>query len=210
MLRLPNRVPELLLNRNKICCYLRLKVPSAITFPKEAKKEHVEGEVSFSAVVQADGTLNEISDLTGPELLVKATLESLPKWRFNPATRNSQPIAARLRFAIRYERGNVQMHETPLDPANYTQTRIRVSQAILQSLRTKSVIPQSPGARGTVVMEVIVGTDGRVRHVKVLQGSPSINSAAEDAVRQWQYKPYLINGVPLGVESQVTINFNPY
>jgi TonB family protein len=187
-----------------------MKAPSEMKFPKGARKDHVEGEVSFKGTVLPDGTMDEIAEMAGAPVLVSATREMLETWRFNPATRNGQPIAARLLFTVRYEHNNVQWRQTPIDPANYTQMRIRVSQAVLQAIRIKETPPRSPGVRGTVVMTVIVGTDGRVQGLKILQGNPLINPAAEDAVRQWQYRPYLINGVPVEVESQITINFNPY
>jgi protein TonB len=43
--------------------------------------------------------------------------------------------------------------------------------------------------------------------VKVLSGDPQLSHAAVDAVKQWKYKPYLLNGEPVEIQTQVTVNF---
>jgi protein TonB len=70
--------------------------------------------------------------------------------------------------------------------------------------------PEAGRARieGTVVLLAVIGKDGTVRDVRVESGSPLLAQAAMDAVKQWRYRPYLLNGEPVEVDSQVTINFN--
>jgi periplasmic protein TonB len=60
---------------------------------------------------------------------------------------------------------------------------------------------------GAVVLRAIVGKDGEVRDLRVVSGSPLLVEAALDAVRQWQFKPYVLNGSPIEIETQVTVNF---
>jgi len=60
---------------------------------------------------------------------------------------------------------------------------------------------------GAVVLRAIVGKDGTVQDLRVVSGSPLLASSALEAVRQWQFKPYLLNGAPIEVETQVTVNF---
>ena len=45
------------------------------------------------------------------------------------------------------------------------------------------------------------------RHIKVLSGDGQLAKAATDAVKQWKYKPYLLNGEPVEIQTQITINF---
>jgi protein TonB len=52
-----------------------------------------------------------------------------------------------------------------------------------------------------------VSKDGRITNIKVLSGDAMLTNAATDAVRQWQYRPYLLNGQPLEVETQITVSF---
>src|SRR5713226_2922519 len=69
--------------------------------------------------------------------------------------------------------------------------------------------PEAQAARvqGTVILEAIIGTDGHIRDVKVLQSIPLLDQAAIDAVTQWVYSPALMNGQPVAVTITVTVNF---
>jgi protein TonB len=58
-----------------------------------------------------------------------------------------------------------------------------------------------------VILRVIIGTDGAVRDVKVVSGHPLLRQGALDAVRQWRYKPTMLNGAPVEVETDVDVNF---
>jgi protein TonB len=57
-------------------------------------------------------------------------------------------------------------------------------------------------------LQARIGKDGRVHDVKVVSGHPFLATAAVDALRQWQYDPYKLNGQPVDLQTQVTINFN--
>ena len=68
---------------------------------------------------------------------------------------------------------------------------------------------RASGQRGSVVLQVVIGRDGGVQDVKFLQGSLMFARAAIDAVRQWRFKPYLMNGRAVSVQSVITLNFKP-
>jgi len=53
----------------------------------------------------------------------------------------------------------------------------------------------------------VIGKDGSVQDVRVESGLPVLAQAAIEAVKQWRYKPYLLNGEPVEVDSRITINF---
>jgi protein TonB len=61
--------------------------------------------------------------------------------------------------------------------------------------------------QGTVVLECIIATDGRVKDVTVVQGIPLLDQAAVDAVKQWRYTPTLLDGSPVEVVMSVTVHF---
>jgi protein TonB len=63
--------------------------------------------------------------------------------------------------------------------------------------------------RGSVVLEILIGRDGTVQDAKFLQGSLVFARTAIDAVKQWRFKPYLLNGHAVAVQSTVTLNFKP-
>lgn len=90
---------------------------------------------------------------------------------------------------------------------------IRQSETAQEGLLINRVQPQYPEiartARisGTVELRAIVGRDGRVRSVEVLSGSPLLAPAAEAAVRQWRYRPTLLDGEAVEVETRITVRF---
>jgi periplasmic protein TonB len=56
-------------------------------------------------------------------------------------------------------------------------------------------------------LQVKIDKQGDVYDVKLISGHPQLAPAAIDAVKQWKYKPYLLNGYPVDVETQITVNF---
>ncbi len=68
---------------------------------------------------------------------------------------------------------------------------------------------KASGQRGIVVLQVSVGRDGTVQDAKFLQGSFIFARAAIDAVKQWHFKPYSMNGRAVSVQSVITLNFKP-
>ena len=68
-------------------------------------------------------------------------------------------------------------------------------------------IAQSARVSGVVIVEAAIGTAGNVTDVKVLRSIPLLDNAAIEAVRQWQYEPTLLNGVPTPVIMTVTVTF---
>ncbi len=65
------------------------------------------------------------------------------------------------------------------------------------------------GKQGTVILQVLIGRDGTVQDAKFLQGSLAFARAAIDGVKQWKFKPYLVNGRPVSVATNLTIHFAP-
>jgi protein TonB len=61
---------------------------------------------------------------------------------------------------------------------------------------------------GEVVLQAIIGKDGTIQNLHVLSGHPMLVQIAMDAVRQWRYKPYLLNGEPVEVDTQIKVNFS--
>jgi protein TonB len=68
-------------------------------------------------------------------------------------------------------------------------------------------IAKAAHAQGVVILDCIIGLDGRVTNVQVLQGHPLLERAAVDAVRQWLYRPSRLNGQPVAVIMTVTVKF---
>jgi TonB family protein len=68
-------------------------------------------------------------------------------------------------------------------------------------------IAKAARVQGTVVLQALLGKDGRVEELHVISGPPMLQQAAIDAVEQWVYKPYLLNRKPVEVETTVNVIF---
>jgi protein TonB len=68
-------------------------------------------------------------------------------------------------------------------------------------------LARSARIQGSVVLEALIGRDGTMQNLKLISGHPMLVPAAIDAVSQWRYRPYILNGDPIEVETQITVNF---
>jgi TonB family protein len=90
---------------------------------------------------------------------------------------------------------------------------LRIGGQIRPPTKVKDVKPVYPAiarsarVAGAVTIEATIGEDGKVIDAKVVRSVPLLDQAALDAVRQWEYMPSLLNGVPVPVLVTVTINF---
>ncbi|HME35991.1 MAG TPA: TonB family protein [Candidatus Sulfotelmatobacter sp.] len=88
-----------------------------------------------------------------------------------------------------------------------------VTEATERALLTDQTVFDSPasatGQPGTVILQVLVGRDGTVQDAKFLQGSLAFARVAIDGVKRWKFKPYIMNGRPVSVQTPLTISFKP-
>jgi TonB family protein len=91
--------------------------------------------------------------------------------------------------------------------------KVNISQGVSQGLLIKRVQPMYPQngvarhLQGAVQLSAMIDKEGRIVNLKVLKGDAVLARAAMDAVRQWRYKPYYLDGVPVEIETQITVNF---
>ena len=93
------------------------------------------------------------------------------------------------------------------------QTRVRVSQGVTAGLLTRKVQPMYPPLarqariQGVVVLQAEISKDGEIQNLSLISGHPMLAPAAIEAVKQWRYRPYILNGESVAVETQITVNF---
>ncbi|MCX6550705.1 MAG: energy transducer TonB, partial [Acidobacteria bacterium] len=101
----------------------------------------------------------------------------------------------------------------PLPGTTQPQQAVRAGRDIAPPTKLKDVKPVYPPiavtarVQGVVVIEAIIGEDGKVRDARVLRGVPLLDQAALDAVKQWEYEPTLLNGVAVPVIVNVRATF---
>lgn len=98
-------------------------------------------------------------------------------------------------------------------PKAATPQRVRVSQGVSQGLLIHKVQPQYPPLarqariQGVVVLQALIGKDGSIQNLHVVSGHPMLTNSALEAVKEWRYKPYYLNGEPVEVETTINVNF---
>jgi protein TonB len=97
-------------------------------------------------------------------------------------------------------------HAAPAGP-------VHVTSELASGLLIRKVIPHYPElartmhAEGTVSLTATIAKDGTIANLRVVSGPPVLQQAALDAVSQWRYRPYLLNGQPVDVETTVNVIF---
>jgi protein TonB len=97
--------------------------------------------------------------------------------------------------------------------APVTPQRVRISQGITKGLLIHRVDPPYPvlarqaRIQGDVVLKAVISTSGQIQDLQLVSGHPMLVPSAIEAVKQWRYKPYLLNGQPVEVETTITVIF---
>ncbi len=138
--------------------------------------------------------------------------------------RDEEPDVPVLDLPGEYVPGAIQMAQTgrtlpPVEPphiapqAQQEKRPVKVSEGVLQAQLVSRIEPRYPplalGTRqsGTVVLHAIISRDGHITALEVVSGSPFFVQAALDAVRQWRYRPTMLNGEPVEVDTTITVIF---
>jgi protein TonB len=105
------------------------------------------------------------------------------------------------------------INSTAAIPKVATPQRVRVSGGVQAGLLIRKVSPNYPPLarqariQGQVVLQAEISKEGTIQNLQLISGHPMLAPAAIEAVKQWRYKPYLLNGEPVAVDTQVVVNF---
>jgi len=98
-------------------------------------------------------------------------------------------------------------------PKVATPQRVRVSQGVSSGLLVRKVQPAYPPLarqariQGQVLLRAVISKDGSIENLQLVSGHPMLVQSALDAVKQWKYRPYLLNGEPVEVDTEIVVNF---
>ena len=159
------------------------------------------------------------------EAMVRDAAGALRRWTYDPPAKG--PISFTVSFSFKPGAEATAAQSTTVSPPLLTVAAaaaaaaaagpnqpVRVGGQIKAPTQISKVQPvypleaQQARVQGIVIMEAIIGVDGRVTDAKVLRSVPLLDQAAVDAVRQWVYTPTLLNGAPVAVIMTVTVTFN--
>jgi protein TonB len=91
---------------------------------------------------------------------------------------------------------------------------VRISQGVTKGLLMQKIQPAYPPlaraarVQGDVVLSAVIDASGQITNLQLVSGHPMLVPAAFAAVKQWRYKPYLLNGQPVEVETTITVTFS--
>ena len=184
-------------------------------YPADAKENHIEGDVAIRIQIDQHGLVSDAHVISGPEALHQAALTAVRQWTF---TKNSQlPAGADVVISFRLQEGTVQQNSAqPVAqgfPLSDGVQRIRVGGNVQSTNLITKITPFYPPeakrdrVQGRVRLNVLIGEDGAVKDVVLIEGEPILADAAIPAVWQWIYNPTFLNGQPVEVVTQVDVNF---
>lgn len=199
-------------------------------YPPLAKQARIQGSVILQVVISKSGDVENVQLFSGHPLLAPAAIDAVKQWRYKPYLLNGEPVEVETRVRVNFtlaegvagdhpggqgadEPGSI----APSDPGSAEHAaiprRVRVSSGVSSGLVVTKVPPKYPPdareqrVQGTVVMSVNIDGEGNVANIQLISGHPLLAPAAIEAVKQWKYRPYLLNGSPVEVETQVQVNF---
>ena len=176
-------------------------------------------------VLTQTGTPNPTALRIAGEAIVRDAAGALRRWTYDPPAKGPITFTVSFTFKPGAEATSSQSATvTPPFPAASaagatsgapgTMQPVRVGGQIKAPTQISKVQPVYPAealaarVQGIVILEAVIGVDGRVTDAKLLRSVPLLDQAAMDAVRQWVYTPTLMNGAPVPVIMTVTVTFN--
>jgi TonB family protein len=157
-----------------------------------------------------------ISDQATTELLATLPIREGGQWTAETAAQVSHALKAfdehltiRQSSMSQYPNGSTQVDLVISAGVQSIKVGGNVQSAMLVS-KTPPVYPadaKAAGIQGSVHLSAIIGMDGTVQSVTVLDGPPELTQAATDAVKQWVYKPTVLNGNPAQVQTTIDVSF---
>jgi TonB family protein len=188
-----------------------------VPYPQVAREKKIEGKISAQIAVSERGDVESVRVFEGDALLAHAAEEAIKQWKFKPVVKDGKAIPVlslvALNFLLSSDDENSKGVPPEIAPARDFPLRVRVSEGVSQKLILNKVNPIYPpqaradGTQGTVLLHVIIGVDGTIIDLQPISGPPSLVPAASYAVRRWRFRPYLLNGHPVEVDTQIQILF---
>jgi protein TonB len=168
------------------------------------------------------GNLSTVRIAANPEPLTKKPEPAPIRVKSEPATAKAQTQAEESAAQVPSPFGVASANDgtlsglvssAPVSLPRAAPGTLRISQGVSQGLLIKRVQPIYPPTalamrtQGTVLLEATINKEGIITNLKTVSGDPVLARAAASAVKQWRYKPYALDGEPVEIQTQITVNF---
>jgi TonB family protein len=201
-----------------------IKAPTP-DYPLEAAEGGMQGQVRITLHIAETGDVEGTEIVSGNPVLAKAAERAMKKWKFKPFIRNGKAI--KVNATVPYDfafKNNVFDTAAPPPPPVQPDSSspasgkmpllVRVSQGVMEGMLVHRVQPVYPPAakrshtQGEVLLRATIGKDGRIHNLTVVSGPRELIDASVGAVQQWRYRPYMIKGDPVDVETTIRIEYH--
>jgi TonB family protein len=209
----------------------------APAYPPLARQARIQGTVVLKVIVNKAGEVREAEPISGHPMLCPSAIAAVKQWRYTPYVEDGEPVEVTTTIQINFQfagqpssSSGDEAHPNGSGPSSQPREsaggvdterlrvavpgeRVRVSSGVSSGLIVSKVPPRYPEdareqrIQGMVVLMVDIDKEGNVYKTELISGHPLLAPAAIEAVQQWKYKPYLLNGAPVEVETQVQVNF---
>jgi TonB family protein len=186
-------------------------------FPIAAAQELVQGKVLVRMFVSETGDVTRVEVVSGNAILAQSAVDAAKRWKFKPFIRNGKavPVNTVVPFDFAFKEKINQtstIRSSALGPVSDGKP-LSLGKDLIAGELIYTVNPVYPrdakrkGIQGQVVFSAVIGKDGTVQKLTPVSGPSPLIDAATAAVQQWRYKPYMLNGEPVEVDTTITVNF---
>jgi TonB family protein len=178
-------------------------------YPPDAKTAGIEGAVVLDATISTTGQIDNLQVASGPIELQASAIEAVRQWKYKPYLLNGVPTEVQTTITVNYHFAENAADQPPSSPDSQHIPGGVMSGNILS--RVNPIYPpdaKAAGIQGAVLLNATISKTGDVENLTVTSGPEQLRASAIDSVRQWKYKPYLLNGVPTEVKTTIIVNYH--
>jgi TonB family protein len=191
-------------------------------YPPLARQAGIQGMVLLKVQINKSGDIENIQLVSGHPMLAPAAIEAVKQWKYKPYLLNGEPVEVETEVTVNFtladnppaEGGDSGVIPSAQgNPQVGVPQRVRVPQGVMSGLVLHKVQPEYPSdakaqhIQGIAQFKAIIDKEGNVANLQLISGHPMLAPAAIDAVKQWKFRPYLLNGEPVEVEGMLTVSF---
>ena len=203
-------------------------------YPLEANKQKLQGQVVIHLTISPEGNVIAAEPVSGNPIFTESAVAAMKQWKYLPFYRGGHAVQtgykATYNFAFEERVIDKPNSVATALPANSPPTAsaangttaadgavvpntVQISAKVSQGLLVHQVVQVYPkvarqrNLQGTVVLQAVIGKDGHLKSLKPLSGPSDFYESAVGAVQQWRYKPYILNGEPVEVETTIRVNY---
>jgi TonB family protein len=197
---------------------LELTKMQKVHYPSKAKKKKIQGQVELNVDISETGAVEHVEPLSGNPELLAAAVEAVRNWKYKPYIRGGKAVKVSTRlpldFALAENIHEIVLEASPLPATDASSSgTIAVPVGAMAGRLVHKVVPVYPASaranhlQGTVVLQAAINEQGRISELKVISGPREFVETSIGAVQQWRYRPYVLNGEPVAVTTQIELPY---